>query len=56
MSSATQRLYLQGPPQLEESTRPNLDKSLADLLGAGDDVTVTDSALPFNLTLRISLD
>jgi ubiquitin-activating enzyme E1 C len=47
-------LYLQGPRQLEEATRPNLEKKLSQLGVEQDgEITVTASSLPFNLTLRI---
>ena len=48
-------LYWAAPPQLEETTRPNLVKKLGDLLTDADDITVTDSALPITLSLRVTL-
>ncbi len=53
---ATKSLYMQAPPQLEVATRPNLEKSLGELLESGDVVTVTDSSLPFSLDLIVKLD
>ncbi|GAA6038951.1 hypothetical protein JCM8097_000590 [Rhodosporidiobolus ruineniae] len=47
-------LYLQAPPQLEEATRPNLQKTLGELMQSGDVVTVTDAGLPFNLQLEVN--
>ena len=47
-------LYLQAPPQLEKATRPNLDKTLAELIADGDVLTVTDASLPFSLSLAIA--
>ncbi|GAA5976600.1 hypothetical protein JCM10908_005561 [Rhodotorula pacifica] len=53
---AAKSLYLQAPPQLELATRPNLEKSLAELLESGDVVTVTDSSLPFSLDLIVRFE
>ncbi|POY72590.1 hypothetical protein BMF94_4417 [Rhodotorula taiwanensis] len=53
---ASKSLYLQAPPQLEMATRPNLEKSLGELLESGDVVTVTDSSLPFSLDLIVKLE
>jgi NEDD8-activating enzyme E1 len=49
-------LYMQFPPQLEESTRPNLEKSLAEDLGLvhGSELAITDTAFP-NLVFRFIL-
>lgn len=46
-------LYFQAPRQLEEATRPNLQKPLGELFKHGDEITVTDANLPFQLSLRI---
>ncbi|RPA86900.1 hypothetical protein BJ508DRAFT_411056 [Ascobolus immersus RN42] len=46
-------LYVQQPPQLEEKTRPNLEKLVSELVGNGEEVAVSDSALPFSLRLRV---
>jgi ubiquitin-activating enzyme E1 C len=40
---------MQAPPQLEETTRPNLVKPLKLLLSHGEEVVVTDTKLPFEL-------
>jgi len=53
LSAGGKQLYLQAPPQLEQATRPNLEKKLSELLDPGAQVTVTSSSLPFNLTLRL---
>ncbi|KAH8180074.1 thiF family protein [Sarocladium implicatum] len=48
-------LYMQVPPSLEEQTRPNLDKTIAELgLENGQQIVVTDPAFPleFNFFLR----
>lgn len=44
---------MQGIPQLEESTRPNLGKPLRSLLIDGEEVVVTDAKLPFELRFII---
>ncbi|PWN42245.1 hypothetical protein IE81DRAFT_323734 [Ceraceosorus guamensis] len=46
-------LYFQAPPQLEEATRPNLQKPLGELLSHDDELIVTDANLPFQLSLRL---
>lgn len=46
-------LYMQAPKQLEEALRPNLSKPLAELFSSGDEISVTDSTLPFSLQLQI---
>jgi len=48
-------LYWAAPPQLEASTRPNLSKTLKELLTGKDDLLVTDSSLPIELNLRVTL-
>ena len=40
---------MQSVPQLEQSTRRNLDKRLFDLIHDGEEVVVTDTRLPFEL-------
>lgn len=50
----TKNLYLQAPPQLEATTRPNLEKTLGELFTSGDTLTVTDAGLPFSLNLEVS--
>lgn len=54
LSSEAGSLYFQAPPQLEEATRPNLEKKVSELVEDGGDITVTASTLPFTLTLRVS--
>ncbi|TEB26615.1 NEDD8 activating enzyme [Coprinellus micaceus] len=54
LSTPTKQLYLQAPPQLEEATRPNLEKKVSELVPPNGDVTVTASTLPFSLSLRIA--
>lgn len=54
LSTLTKQIYLQAPPQLEQATRPNLEKKVSELLPEGGEMTVTASTLPFNLSLNIS--
>jgi len=54
LSTPTKQIYLQAPPQLEKSTRPNLEKKVHELVPPGGEVTVTATTLPFSLSLRIS--
>jgi ubiquitin-activating enzyme E1 C len=48
-------LYMQAPPPLEEASRPNLNHSLAQLLGSETDVTciLTDPTFPTPISLRL---
>ncbi|RXW18611.1 hypothetical protein EST38_g7241 [Candolleomyces aberdarensis] len=54
LSTPTKQLYLQAPPQLEQATRPNLEKKVSELVPPSGEVTVTASTLPFSLSLRIA--
>ena len=54
LSTPTKHIYLQAPPQLEEATRPNLEKKVSELVPEDGEVTVTASSLPFALSLRIT--
>jgi len=49
LCSSSQSLYMQSPPQLEEITGLNLDKSLQSLVSDGEEVVITDAKLPFEL-------
>ncbi|KAI5798963.1 hypothetical protein EDC01DRAFT_613415, partial [Geopyxis carbonaria] len=51
--TSRKKLYYQSPPQLNEITRPNLDKKMKDLVESGEEIAVTDPGLPFNLRLNI---
>ncbi|GJE90895.1 NEDD8-activating enzyme E1 catalytic subunit [Phanerochaete sordida] len=53
LSSPTKQIYFQAPPQLEEATRPNLEKPVSELVEEGGEITVTATSLPFSLSLRI---
>ncbi|PWY97962.1 hypothetical protein BCV70DRAFT_202454 [Testicularia cyperi] len=46
-------LYFQAPPQLQLSTRPNLDKLVKDLVQPQEEITVTDANLPFSLSIQV---
>ncbi|KAJ1843599.1 NEDD8 activating enzyme, partial [Coemansia sp. RSA 486] len=47
-------LYFQNPKELEELTRPNLDKKLCDLFETGSTLTTTDQTLPTSLQVTVS--
>lgn len=47
-------LFFQAPPALRDSTVANLERTLEQLkLVDGDEISVTDAALPFQLSLLI---
>ncbi|KAK1236008.1 NEDD8 activating enzyme [Marasmius sp. AFHP31] len=54
LSAGTKHLYLQAPPQLEEATRPNLEKKLSEFVPENGEITVTSTSLPMSLSLRIA--
>jgi ubiquitin-activating enzyme E1 C len=51
--SEAKTLYVQSPKSLEESTRPNLDKKLSELVSNGEEIAVTDPA--FQIAFRFKL-
>ncbi|KAI0748350.1 hypothetical protein C8Q80DRAFT_1171409 [Daedaleopsis nitida] len=53
LSTSEKQIYFQAPPQLEQATRPNLEKKVSELVQDGGEITVTATTLPFNLSLRI---
>ena len=53
LSTPTRQIYFQAPPQLEQATRPNLEKKVSELIPGGGEITVTASTLPFSLSLNI---
>ncbi|KAI6045688.1 hypothetical protein EDC04DRAFT_2634442 [Pisolithus marmoratus] len=53
LATSTKHIYLQGPPQLEQATRPNLEKKICEVVEEGEPVVVTASTLPFDLSLVI---
>ena len=53
LSTPDKQIYFQAPPQLEQATRPNLEKKVSELVPDGGEITVTATTLPFNLSLRV---
>jgi ubiquitin-activating enzyme E1 C len=47
-------LYMQAPPSLEATTRPNLKRRIGELVDEGEEVVVTDSRLPLSLRLKLA--
>ncbi|RKP06090.1 hypothetical protein THASP1DRAFT_18919 [Thamnocephalis sphaerospora] len=47
-------LYMQAPRALEQATRPNLQRTLGELLSSGEAVTVTDATLPISLEITVT--
>ncbi|KAJ1566982.1 hypothetical protein HK405_007664 [Cladochytrium tenue] len=56
LRTAQRTLYMRAPRALEEASRPNLDKTLESLLEDGQEVAVTDEALPFSVRLIVNLE
>ncbi|KAF3082645.1 hypothetical protein TWF569_006616 [Orbilia oligospora] len=54
LRTSAKSLYLQAPKQLEEQTRPNLEKQLKELMEEGDELSISDPGMPFNLRFIIS--
>ena len=54
LANGMKQIYFQAPPQLEEATRPNLEKKVSELVHDGGEITVTASSLPFSLSIRIT--
>ncbi|EPS40597.1 hypothetical protein H072_5545 [Dactylellina haptotyla CBS 200.50] len=52
--TSSKSLYLQAPKQLEEQTRPNLEKKCKELMEEGDELSISDPGMPFNLRFIIS--
>jgi ubiquitin-activating enzyme E1 C len=55
LRTATKSLYMQAPPTLEKASRPNLVRKMGELVDDGDEITVTDVALPLSLQLKVKL-
>lgn len=53
LATSKTSIYLQAPPVLEQATRPNLEKTVSELVAHGEEVVVTASTLPLKLSLRI---
>lgn len=51
--SEEKSLYYQFPPDLEEQTRPNLSKSLSELVADGEEVAITDPAFPLQFKYKL---
>ncbi|KAJ1720585.1 NEDD8 activating enzyme [Coemansia erecta] len=47
-------LYFQNPKELEELTRPNLEKKLSELFDSESTLTVTDTTLPTSLQVTVT--
>ncbi|KAJ3327839.1 hypothetical protein HDU76_011023 [Blyttiomyces sp. JEL0837] len=57
LRSSTKSLYMTAPRALEVATRPNLEKTLADLgVSDGEELTVTDEALPISMRLTVKFE
>lgn len=56
LSTSTGPLYFASPPQLEAATSPNLAKLCTDVFAEGDEISVTDAALPFQMSLRVKFE
>ncbi|KAJ3194290.1 hypothetical protein HK101_003060 [Irineochytrium annulatum] len=54
LRSSTRSLYMQGPKALEQATRPNLEKKIEDLIVDGEEIVVTDEALPISMKVVVS--
>jgi ubiquitin-activating enzyme E1 C len=53
IATERRKLYFQAPPELNELTRPNLDKKLGELAESGEEFAITDPGLPFDLRLNV---
>ncbi|GAO50732.1 hypothetical protein SAICODRAFT_5417 [Saitoella complicata NRRL Y-17804] len=51
LRTGSKSLYLRGPPQLEQATRPNLQKKVGELVEEGEEISITDTSMPFSLRL-----
>jgi len=57
MTTSEKTLYMQKPPALNASTRPNLDKPLSELVDEGEEIAVTDPVLGHtHLSLAIQFE
>ena len=46
-------IYMQTPPLLEQATRPNLARPLAEFVADGEEITVTDPVFPGDVSLSL---
>lgn len=44
---------MQAPRALEQATRPNLQKQMGELVEDGEEITVTDEALPISICVIV---
>jgi hypothetical protein len=51
--TASKSLYMRAPAFLEQATRVNLEKRLADLIKPDESLTVTDDLLPVSVNVTI---
>lgn len=56
LSTSAGPLYFAAPPQLEAATAPNLSKLCKDVFAPGAEISVTDAALPFQMSLRVTFE
>ncbi|KAI9343740.1 hypothetical protein DFJ73DRAFT_841197 [Zopfochytrium polystomum] len=56
LRTAEKSLYMQAPKMLEQATRPNLEKALHELMQDGQDIVVTDEALPISMKLTVHFE
>ncbi|CAK7894621.1 hypothetical protein CAAN1_10S05116 [[Candida] anglica] len=56
LTTSRRNLYLRAPPSLEELSRPNLTVKLNQLVLPGEEILVTDPALPLSLKLAVSFE
>ena len=56
LRSATKTLYMTAPRALEEQTRPNLTKTMKDLVTSGEEISVTDENLPISMQVMIQFE
>jgi len=58
LTSPSKTLYMQAPKNLEMATRPNLDKTLEELVNEDEEVIITDPSLPIEMHIALiySLD
>ncbi|KAI4140536.1 MAG: hypothetical protein L6R39_005758 [Caloplaca ligustica] len=53
LRTESKSLYFQSPPSLEEQTRPNLSKTLGELLSDGEEIGVSDPAFTIDFKFKL---
>ncbi|KAI8817084.1 uncharacterized protein EV422DRAFT_543290 [Fimicolochytrium jonesii] len=53
LRTSTTSLYMAAPRALEQATRPNLTKQMGELVENGEEITVTDEALPISICVVV---